>query len=80
MASNRTPRPPCCAISQSLAPIVDDSAFLRENDTARTTTEGLTVSAAQWDAMYDAYQYGVQKGVSVQYVIVPNDPVPDVQP
>jgi hypothetical protein len=38
------------------------------------------VSADQWQALADAYQCGVQEGVSVQYVIVPNDPVPDVQP
>ena len=39
-----------------------------------------TVSSGQWDAMANAYQYGLQEGVSVQYVIVPNNFLPDPAP
>jgi hypothetical protein len=30
----------------------------------------VSASAAQWNAMYGAYQYGLQQRVSVQYVVV----------
>ncbi len=38
------------------------------------------ISTAQWDTMAEAYQYGIQQSVSVEYVLVPNYPVPNPQP
>jgi hypothetical protein len=40
----------------------------------------VSISSSQWDTMAAAYQYGLQQGVSVEYVLVPNFPVPAPQP